>query len=291
MANTDEGYESNADSYFNYNVGDTIRGGVNPSGGFTPKTDPASGYGSGGYSYQVPSGAIDIYGSPVPDSGSTGSGTSTPSGATPSLTGWAGLGGQSTTQSSGQSYSGSRSGSSPVSYQTGGGQQQTGSTGTITKTPTMPMPTLTKTTPYTNPTWSPEQIKAYAQEDSALGISEARDALYDVVNKVVSMQGNPTAQAAAMRDALKGHGSAIAQTMRGANKEALARYQMMYQNQINEAMARFNAGQQAAQMKYNAEMQAYLNSMKSTTTTGTTPASGGGGMYNPNATRTASYGG
>lgn len=264
-------YESNS-GYFNYNVGDTFREGVNPSGGFTPKTDPASGYSSGGgYDYQVPRGgtAYDIYGSPINESGySTGSGTTNQS---PTLVGWAGLGSSSGGQSTSIPVS---SGSSSMPFKTGSATPQS-TTQTTTKTPTLPMPTLTKTTPYTNPTWSPEQIKAYAQEDSALGISEARDALYDTVNKVVSMQGNPTAQAAAMRDALKGHGSSIAQIMRGANKEALARYQMMYQNQINEAMARFNAGQRAAYEKYNAEMQAYLNSMKTTTETGTSSESGG----------------
>jgi hypothetical protein len=257
--------------------------------GYTPNANPASGYspsGGGGYDYQVKSGetAYDFYGEPI-SSPSTGSGTS----KNTTLAGW-NLG---ATPNSNTNVS-VDTGSSGMRYGGGGGTANPTSTSqTTTKTPTLPMPTLAQTTPYTNPTWNPEQIKAYAQEDSALGISEMRDALYDSVNKIVTMQGNPTAQAAAMRDALKGHGSAIAQVMRGANKEALARYQMMYQNQINEAMTRFNAGQQQAQIKYNAEMQAYLNSMKTTssTTTSTAPASGGG-MYNSNTQRVASpYGG
>jgi hypothetical protein len=138
------------------------------------------------------------------------------------------------------------------------------STGTTetTKTPTMPLPTLGTTEPYTNPAWSKEQIKAYAQEDSALGISEARDALYQGINKVVSMQGNPTAQAAAMRDLLRGHGGAIAKVMQGANKEALSRYQVQYQYQVNEAMTRFNSLRADAYARYKAEMEQYLGTMR-----------------------------
>jgi len=140
------------------------------------------------------------------------------------------------------------------------------STSETTATPTVPMPTLTPVDPYTNPAWSKEQIKAYAQEDAALGISEARDALLQGVNKVVSMQGNPTAQAAAMRDLLKGHGSAISKAMQGANKEALSRYQTQYQYQVQEAVTRFDAAQKAAYAKYAADMQNYMATMKHTTT-------------------------
>ena len=158
----------------------------------------------------------------------------------------------------------------------GGGTTRTtggGSTGssTTTRTPTQPMPTLGTTAPYTNPAWSQDQIKAYAQEDSALGISEARDALMQGVNKVVSMQGNPTAQAQAMRELLKGHSSAIAKTMQGANKEALSRYQQQYAYQVQEAMSNFNAAQHAVYAKYQADMARYMG----TFTTTTQPGSGG----------------
>lgn len=247
---------------------------VTPSGGssgYTPQSNPGSGSSGGEVRTFNPE---DYY-------GNNSSGTWGVS------SGWSGLG---TPSPSNVTVGSPSSGSRTVSG--GGTTLPTSTSTTTTRTPTVPMPTLAKTTPYSNPTWSAEQIKAYSQEDSALGISEARDALYNSVNKIVSMQGNPTAQAAAMRDALKGHGGSIAQIMRGANKEALARYQMMYQNQINEAMTRFNTGQTQTYTKYQAEMQAYLNSMKQVTnnTTSTAPATGGG-MYNPNATYGAPSGG
>jgi hypothetical protein len=243
--------------YGDYSVGQTISGGIDASGDWEttnqqgsydyPQDDWATVNQQGSYDYPSDPQKIFIAGD----------------GVSPNYSGWSSLGDTKNTPSKPLWDSSSSSGSR--SYSTGASSPQYT---TSTRTPTTPMPTITKTDPYTNPTWSKDQIKSYAQEDSALGISEARDALYNSVNKIVSMQGNPTAQAAAMREALKGHGSAIAQTMRGANKEALARYQMQYQYQVNEAILRFNTIQNQAQMKYNAEMQAYLASMQTTNTTG-----------------------
>lgn len=272
-------------NYGNWSVGDTIRGGIDSTGNaYNPALNSPTSLSSSAKPI-VSSGEIpkDYYGMPINDT-TTYTGSGYPGNLTP---GWEGLATTINKTTSNVSSSGGWGGGT-MSY--GGGVSTVGNqTQTTTSTPTQPMPVLTKSEPYTNPEWDKNQIKAYAQEDAALGISEARDALYNGINKIVAMQGNPTAQAAALRDALKGHGAAIAQVMRGANKEALNRYQVQYQNQINEAMTRFNAGKNDAYQKYQAEMQAYLNTMKRTATTGTgsgVSSSGGWGTGLPPAKST-----
>lgn len=242
------------------------------------ETGLGGGYNSSGYN--TPGGAFNADGTYAWGIAGGVPSSSTSSGKTTSMSsGGYGTGSRGTSSGGG---SGSSDTSMMPRYQI--------QTSTSTRTPTKPMPVLAEVAPYTNPTWDTDKIKSLAQEDSALGISEARDALYQGINKVVAMQGNPTAQSAAMRDLLKGHGSAIAKVMQGANKEALGRYQIQYQYQVQEAITRFDALQKAAYAKYAADLQDYLASMKTTTTGNMTSGIGTGTGNNNLSSTPTTYG-
>jgi len=149
-----------------------------------------------------------------------------------------------------------------ASYNVGSGSMSAGGgMGNISYTaPTMPMPTMGALPTYN----APEMDRARISELAELSMGAPMGRLKQGLNRAMieaRYSNNPNIRNLARKSALSGYGSGVADIRAGAQREGMAGYMPEFQAAQSKAGAEYAAGVGQVNTKYQADMNAYLQSL------------------------------